>query len=92
VSIPGIAQCTVQARGEDGAKQLVAYLVAGVGLDASAGPQVTIPETSVIRNVLATTLPDYMVPAAFMVLESLPLTPNGKLDVRALPAPEITGE
>jgi amino acid adenylation domain-containing protein len=90
VSIPGIAQCTVQARGEDGAKQLVAYLVAGAstGLDAVA----TIPEASALRALLSTTLPDYMVPAAFVVLESLPLTPNGKLDTRALPAPEITGE
>jgi thioesterase domain-containing protein/aryl carrier-like protein len=88
VSIPGIAQCTVQARGEDGAKQLVAYLVAGEGVDAQA----TIPETSALCGLLSTTLPDYMVPAAFVVLDSLPLTPNGKLDVRALPAPEITGE
>jgi non-ribosomal peptide synthetase component F len=86
LAIPGIAQCTVQARGEDGAKQLVAYLVAGVDAD------VAIPETSAVRSALATTLPDYMVPVAFVVLASLPLTPNGKLDVRALPAPEITGE
>jgi amino acid adenylation domain-containing protein len=88
VAIPGIAQCTVQARGEDGAKQLVAYLVKGVGV----GADTTIPEASTFKAVLSTTLPDYMVPAAFLVLESLPLTPNGKLDVRALPAPEITGE
>ena len=95
-SIPGVAQCTVQARGEDGAKQLVAYLVAGTGagagVSADGGSEVTIPETSALRSLLATTLPDYMVPAAFVVLDALPLTPNGKFDVRALPAPEITGE
>ncbi|MBZ1351826.1 non-ribosomal peptide synthetase, partial [Alcaligenaceae bacterium LF4-65] len=96
VAIPGIAQCTVQARGEDGAKQLVAYLVAGAGtgagVSADGGSEATIPETSALRSILSSTLPDYMAPAAFVVLESLPLTPNGKLDVRALPAPEITGE
>jgi len=94
VSIPSVAQCTVQARGEDGAKQLVAYLVAGIGTGAgvSAGAKAIIPETSALRSLLSTNLPDYMVPAAFVVLDSLPLTPNGKLDVRALPAPEITGE
>ena len=88
VAIPGIAQCTLLARGEDGAKQLVAYLVADEGVAADA----TISEASTLRTLLSTTLPDYMVPAAFVLLESLPLTPNGKLDVRALPAPEITGE
>ncbi|HEY6738626.1 MAG TPA: amino acid adenylation domain-containing protein [Actinopolymorphaceae bacterium] len=57
-------------------ERLVAYLV---------GP--AEDRTESWRETLRARLPDYMVPAAFVVLEAMPLTPNGKLDKTALPAP-----
>ena len=63
---------------EPGEKYLVAYVVPG---------QDGNPTISDLREVLRRKLPDYMVPSAFMFLESLPLT-NGKLDRTALPQPD----
>ncbi|WP_445305063.1 amino acid adenylation domain-containing protein [Microcoleus sp. Pol12B4] len=62
-----------------GNKRLVAYLVLN---------QDKLPSISNLRGYLQQKLPEYMVPAAFVMLESLPLTPNGKVDRKALPAPD----
>ncbi|RVW06542.1 non-ribosomal peptide synthetase [Rhodococcus spongiicola] len=61
-----------------GHQQLVGYLVADPGLDIES-----------VRRHLARTLPGFMVPAAFVVVDALPLSPSGKLDRRALPAPNV---
>ncbi|MBD9358039.1 non-ribosomal peptide synthetase/type I polyketide synthase [Methylomonas albis] len=78
--LPGVKHATVLAR-EDvpGDKRLVAYLLAS-------------PETALgineLRSHLKHSLPDYMLPAAFVFIAELPLTPNGKINRKALPAPD----
>ena len=76
----GVNDCVVVAQeGSDGDKQLVAYVV----------PSAHCPPTiSELTRSLRDSLPTYMIPAAFVTMESLPLTANGKLDRQALPAPD----
>ncbi|MFD4990309.1 amino acid adenylation domain-containing protein, partial [Streptomyces sp. NPDC058374] len=77
---PAVAQSCVLAR-EDrpGSRYLAAYLVTTSPTDPAD-----------LRAHLSRTLPDYLVPSAFVSLDALPLTPNGKVDQRALPAPDLT--
>ncbi|HEX2270758.1 MAG TPA: amino acid adenylation domain-containing protein [Pyrinomonadaceae bacterium] len=77
-----LSEAAVVAReDEPGAQRLVAYLVARNG-DA--------PPVTQLRQHLQQSLPDYMIPSAFVVLEALPLTSSGKVDRRALPPPDGT--
>jgi aspartate racemase len=75
---PGVAGAVVLAHESNDEKRLTAYVV----------PAQPVPTTSDLRTFLKNRLPEYMVPASFVFLESFPLTPNGKVDRRALPAPQ----
>jgi amino acid adenylation domain-containing protein len=74
----GVRDAVVAVRENKEEKRLVAYVV-------PAGKSACT--TAELRDYLKQKLPDYMVPAAWVVLPALPLTPNGKVDRKALPLP-----
>jgi amino acid adenylation domain-containing protein len=80
---PAVRQVVVLAsEDESGDGRLVAYLVPAAG---------ETPAVSDLRGHLRRTLPDYMIPAAYVLLDRLPRTPSGKLDRSALPPPDRQG-
>jgi len=73
-----------------GNKRLIAYIVPHAdSKSASRLQEHSYKLMPRLRSYLQGKLPSYMVPAAFMLIQTLPLTPNGKVDRRALPAPSV---
>lgn len=72
----------IALEGTNGTKRLAAYVVPVDGKE---------PAAAELRTFLATKLPDFMLPSAFVVLDALPLTAHGKIDRAALPSPDSTG-
>ncbi len=76
--LDGVRDAVVALHGERAEKRLVAWVVPADRASLQTGD---------LRTALKGSLPDYMLPASFVVVEALPLTASGKLDRKALPAP-----
>jgi amino acid adenylation domain-containing protein len=79
-SIPDVLRAAVVVHNEGDDQNIVAYLVPVPGVPLTPAE---------LRGALLQTLPEYMIPAAFVMIEAMPTTPNGKLDRKALPAPGL---
>ncbi|KAG0239409.1 hypothetical protein BGW41_007673 [Actinomortierella wolfii] len=80
VEHPDVREAIVITNGEGGDKRLVAYVVCNPQDDLVCG----------LREYLSARVPEYMIPSAFVRLDSMPLTNNGKVDRNSLPEPEST--
>jgi amino acid adenylation domain-containing protein len=79
---PQVREAAVIVRADvPGEKRLVAYLMARTQ---------NAPSADTLRSHLKAALPEYMIPGAFVVLDSLPLTPSGKVDRKSLPVPDLS--
>ena len=86
---PGVSDAAVSLEEEaGGSKKLAAYLVRSVCQNGGPSSEWLLK----LRAFLASRLPDFMMPAAFVIMESLPRTANGKVDRRKLPAAEGAAE
>ncbi len=81
---PKVHEAIVLAQGDRSAPRLVAYAASA---NSGSGGGGGVPSATELRAHLAEMLPDYMIPAAFVVLDALPLTAQGKVDRKALPEP-----
>jgi amino acid adenylation domain-containing protein len=76
---PDVREAIVLPWGEDGAMRLIGYFIPAAD---------EVPATGELRRHLQAQLPDYMIPAALIAVETFPVTVNGKLDRAALPRPD----
>ncbi|WP_377155074.1 amino acid adenylation domain-containing protein [Roseateles sp. UC29_93] len=93
---PGVREAVVVAQQAPAGARLVAYVSAHATttgqtgpIDQSVGAPIAAPiDVATLREALGRALPEYMVPAVIVVLDTLPLNPSGKVDRKALPQPE----
>ena len=81
LNIEGVRQAAAEVRKVMGNEHLVLYYTVSDGF--------AIGEDDIRKTLAASSLADYMVPDAYMLLETMPMTPNGKINRKALPAPEM---